>query len=136
MYLSDLKRKTPLEVRIVPEVVALTMRTPDKALDIEQAINSSLSKYLFLNQLWTTKQSFLALWQYLDLDSSWAATLAPAPEGMGNELGSIVTVEVHWSRVETGEIIQHYYHALGFSPPPFTGWEAKTPIDHLSCKAM
>jgi hypothetical protein len=32
MYLSDLKRQTPLEVRIVPEVVALTMRTPDKAL--------------------------------------------------------------------------------------------------------
>ena len=52
---------------------------------------------------------------WLDVGRGGTAVLAPALEGMGDELRPVVAADVRRSRVEAGELLKHGYHILGLA---------------------
>jgi len=70
---------------------------------------------------------------WLDVSGGGAAGLAPTPEGMGNELRTVVAADERWRWVEAGEPLQYRHHILGLATPTNPDGQAETAvlIDHV-----
>lgn len=70
---------------------------------------------------------------WLDVGGGGAAGLAPALEGVGEELGAVVGPDVSRRRIEAHEFLQYGHHVLGLAAPahPDIQTEAAVLVDHV-----
>jgi hypothetical protein len=70
---------------------------------------------------------------WLDVRGGRTAALAPAPQGMGNELGAVIAADECRCWVEAGELLQHRHHVFGFAASSDADRQAQTAvlIDHV-----
>jgi hypothetical protein len=70
---------------------------------------------------------------WLDIGGGGAAGLAPALEGVGNELGAVIAADERRRRVDAGELLQHRHHILGLAAPAHPDRQAETAVlvDHI-----
>ena len=61
---------------------------------------------------------------WFDVGSAGAAALAPLPEGVGDELRTVVAADERRGVVEAGELLQHRHHVLGLAAPADTDRQA------------
>jgi len=70
---------------------------------------------------------------WFDVGRVGAAVLAPALEGVGNELRPVVAADVGWSRVDAGQRLQHHHYVLGLVSPADSDRQAEPAVlaDHV-----
>jgi len=70
---------------------------------------------------------------WLHVGRAVAAVLAPALEGVGNELRPVVAADIGRCRFEAGEFLQHRHHVFGPAAPPYPDGQAESAVlvDHI-----
>ena len=69
----------------------------------------------------------------LDVSGCGAAAFTPAPQGVGDEFGTVVAADECRSWVEAGEILQHRHHILGLAASSDADRQAQMAVlvDHV-----
>ncbi len=62
-------------------------------------------------------KAVLPRWTWLDVGRCGGAAFSPAPEGVGDELGTVVRANERRRRVEAGQLLEHGHDVLGLTPP-------------------
>ena len=117
-----------------PEVVVLPAPAIGQALGLShRGEQLSVEEFIPEPAVEGFSKAVLPRGAWLDVSGCGAAVLAPAPQGVGNELRAVIAADERRSWVEAGELLQHHNHVLGLATPSHVDRQAQTAvlIDHV-----